>query len=46
MKRYLKALVGFLILFSSPVFSGEVTDKEWNDTHLIVKGNWWWKEYD
>jgi len=29
MKGYLKALVGFLILFSTPVFSGEVTDKEW-----------------
>jgi hypothetical protein len=30
MKGYLKALVGLLILFSTPVSSGEVTDKEWN----------------
>jgi len=30
MKRYLKPLLGFLILFSTPVFSGEVTYKEWN----------------
>ena len=29
MRGYLKALVGFLILFSTPVFSGEITDKEW-----------------
>jgi len=29
MKGCLKALVGFLILFSTPVSSGEVTDKEW-----------------
>jgi len=36
MKGHLKALVGFLILFSTPVFSGEVTDKEWNVTGLIV----------
>ncbi len=38
MKGYLKALVGFLILFSTPVFSGEVTDKEYNPIYgaLIV----------
>jgi len=29
MKGCLKALAGFLILFSTPVFSGEITDKEW-----------------
>ncbi len=29
MNGCLKALVGFLLLFSTPVFSGEVTDKEW-----------------
>ncbi len=29
MKGYLKYLVCFLILLSSPVFSGEVTDKEY-----------------
>lgn len=32
MKGYLKALVGFLILFSTPstpVFSEEITDMEW-----------------
>ena len=37
MKGYLKALVGFLILFSTPVFSGEVTDKEFDVVgNLIV----------
>ena len=29
MKGNLKALVVFLVLFSTPVFSGEITDKEW-----------------
>ena len=29
MKENLKALVVFLVLFSTPVFSGEITDKEW-----------------
>jgi len=29
MRGHLKTLMGFLILFSAPVFSGEITDKEW-----------------
>jgi len=36
MNRYLKALVGFLILFSTPVFSGEVTDKEYLVSGLLI----------
>lgn len=36
MKGNLKALVVFLILFSTPVFSGEVTDKEWHGGRIIV----------
>lgn len=36
MKGYLKSLVGFLILLSTPVFSGEVTDVEWHNPGVIV----------
>jgi len=36
MKRHLKALIGFLILFSTPLFSGEVTYKEWNRSSGIL----------
>jgi hypothetical protein len=37
MKGYLKALIGFLILFSTPVFSGEITDSEWDAPgHIVV----------
>ena len=36
MKGYLKALVSFLILFSTPVFSGEITDIEYLSLGIVV----------